>query len=128
VAVRVLIVDDHAGFRRAARRTVAFSEGFVVVGEVATGEESLRAVLELDPDLVVMDIRLPGINGFEAARRIVAERKGTVVLMVSGYGSEDVGAFDARVATSGSAGYVPKALFTPERLAQEWAAASSGRT
>jgi DNA-binding NarL/FixJ family response regulator len=127
VAVRVLIVDDHAGFRRAARRTVAFSEGFVVVGEVATGEESLRAVLELDPDLVVMDIRLPGINGFEAARRIVAERKGTVVLIVSGYGSEDVGAFDARVATSGSAGYVPKALFTPERLAQEWAAASSGR-
>jgi DNA-binding NarL/FixJ family response regulator len=128
VAVPVLIVDDHAGFRRAARRTVAFSEGFVVVGEVGTGEESLRAVLELGPDLVVMDIRLPGMDGFEAARRIVAERKGTVVLIVSGYGSEDVGAFDARVATSGSAGYVPKALFTPERLAQEWAAASSGRT
>lgn len=106
---------------------MAFSEGFVVVGEVGTGEESLRVVLELLPDLVVMDIRLPGMDGFEAARRIVAQREGTVVLMVSGYGSEDVGAFDARLATSGSAGYVPKALFTPERLAQEWAAASSGR-
>ncbi len=46
---------------------MAFSQGVVVVGEVGTGEESLRAVLELDPDLVVMDIRLPGIDGFEAA-------------------------------------------------------------
>lgn len=127
VAVRVLIVDDHATARRAARRTIAFTDGFVAVGEASTGEEAVHAVAELCPDLVLMDLRLPGIDGFEAARLIAGERRRTVVLVVSAYAPEDLDEFDLRLQRSGSAGYVPKAELSPDRLIEEWAAASSDR-
>lgn len=126
VTVRVLIVDDHATARHAARRTVAFTDGFVAVGEASTGEEAVHAVAELCPDLVLMDLHLPGIDGFEAARLIVGECRRTVVLVVSAYAREDLDEFDVRLQRSGSAGYVPKAELSPDRLSEEWAAASSG--
>ena len=68
--VRVLTVDDHASFRSTARALVAATEGFEVAGEVATGEEAVAAVERLHPDLVLMDVRLPGIDGYEATRQI----------------------------------------------------------
>ena len=67
---RVLVVDDQDPFRRAMAAVVAETDGFVVVGAVASGEESLVAVQELRPDLVLMDVNLPGIDGVEATRRI----------------------------------------------------------
>src|SRR5438128_2279923 len=65
--VRVLIVDDQEPFRLAARMVVEATDGFEVVGESETGEASIEAAQDLDPDLVLMDVNLPGINGLEAA-------------------------------------------------------------
>ena len=68
--VRVLIVDDQEPFRRAMGAVVDATDGFVVVGSATSGEESLRSAGELRPDLVLMDVNLPGIDGIEAARRL----------------------------------------------------------
>src|SRR5437763_12549935 len=70
--VRVLIVDDQAAFRRAACSVVELTPGFVVVGEAETGEGSIDAARAMQPDLVLMDVHLPGIDGLEASRRMLA--------------------------------------------------------
>ena len=74
--VGVLIVDDQAPFRDVARTVVALSPGFDVVAEAASGEEAVAAVAERHPQLVLMDINLPGINGLEATRRITDAQPG----------------------------------------------------
>ena len=68
--VRVLIVDDQVPFRRAAQAVVESTDSFVVIGAVATAEDALASVAELEPDLVLMDVNLPGIDGMEASRRL----------------------------------------------------------
>lgn len=123
--VRVLVVDDQEPFRRAMAAVVDVTDGFVVVGSVASGEDSLRAAANLVPDLVLMDVNLPGIDGIEATRRIRDGHRngsGPVVVLLSTYDEEE---FD--VAGSGAAGYVTKAAFGPERLTETWAAAAPAR-
>jgi len=80
---RVLVVDDQAGFRRAAARIVAQMPGFSLVGEADTGEHGVTMARVLHPDVVLMDFRLPGMNGAQATRAIVAARPATVVVLVS---------------------------------------------
>ena len=122
--VRVLIVDDQEPFRMAARMVVEATDGFEVVGESETGEDSVDKARELAPDLVLMDVNLPGINGLDATRQILAEGKGSVVvLLLSTYEEEE---YAPRAAECGAAAYVPKAVFGPDRLEQAWAAATSG--
>src|SRR6476646_4031424 len=87
--VRVLVVDDQEPFRRAMAAVADETDGFVVVGAVASGEESLRAAVELQPDLVLMDVNLPGISGIEAARRLRPEGNGPVVFLLSTYDEEE---------------------------------------
>ncbi len=70
---RVLIVDDHDGFRATARRTLE-TGGFEVVGEAADGEAALEAARELRPDVVLLDVQLPGIDGFEVSRKLSCDR------------------------------------------------------
>src|SRR5262245_10482183 len=70
--VKVLIVDDQAPFRAAARTVVALTAGFEVVGEAESGEAAVEAARALVPDLVLMDVHLPGIDGEEATRQILA--------------------------------------------------------
>lgn len=121
--MKVLIVEDQEPFRLAARLVVEATEGFEVVGEVETGEASVDAVPELGPDLVLMDVNLPGINGLEATRRIRAgsgARQPVVVLVLSTYEAAE---YAPRAAEAGAAGFIPKGEFTPERLEEEWAAA-----
>jgi DNA-binding NarL/FixJ family response regulator len=121
--VRVLIVDDQEPFRMAARAVVEATDGFEVAGEAETGEDSVQRARELNPDLVLMDVNLPGIDGLEATRQILAEAEGrVVVLLVSTYEAEE---YAPRAAEVGAASYISKSEFEPDRLADAWAAASS---
>jgi DNA-binding NarL/FixJ family response regulator len=121
--VRVLVVDDQEPFRRAMASVVDATEGFEVVGSATTGEESLVMAGELAPDLVLMDVNLPGIDGIEAARQLTVRPDGPVVFLLSTYDEDEVGASE-RVA----AVYIPKAVFGPDRLSAAWeeATRSSG--
>ncbi len=123
MAVRVLIVDDQEPFRLAARAVVEMTDGFEVVGEAETGEGSVEAARSLDPDLVLMDVNLPGIDGLEATRRILADSKRTVVLLVSTYEADE---YAPRAAEVGAAAYIPKSEFEPDRLEEAWASATAG--
>jgi DNA-binding NarL/FixJ family response regulator len=118
--IRVLIVDDLEPFRKAAREVVAASDGFVSVGEAVSGEEAVAEATRLQPDLVLMDVNLPGIDGMEATRRIRAQSVRTVVLLLSTFtaGGSDY------IARCGAAEYIPKSRFGPDRLAQAWSEAS----
>ena len=81
--VRVLTVDDQERFRRVAEDVIAATPGFAVVGEAASGEEALDAVDRLDPQLVLCDVRMPGLDGIEVARRLSATHPDTVVVLIS---------------------------------------------
>lgn len=118
--VRVLIVDDQEPFRRAMAIVVEETEGFVVAGMATTGEESLTAAAELRPDLVLMDVNLPGIDGIEATRRLTSAADAPVVILLSTYEEDQF-----EVAGSGATAYVAKAAFGPDRLSEAWSSAVS---
>jgi DNA-binding NarL/FixJ family response regulator len=124
MAVRVLIVDDQEPFRQAARAVVELTDGFEVAGEAETGEVAVDLARELQPDLVLMDVNLPGIDGLEATKRILSDSDGRViVLMVSTYEADE---YAPRAAEAGAAAYIPKSEFEPDRLSEAWAAAERG--
>jgi len=116
VAVRVLIVDDLVPFRRVARRVIDASDGFVAVGEAGSGEEAVLAAGLLRPDLVLMDVNLPGIDGIEATRRIRSQGRAPVVLLLSTWDHDD----GSGAAQCGAAEYIPKSQFGPDSLAVAW--------
>ena len=117
MAVKVLIVDDQKAFRVAAREVVNVTQGFEVVGEAETGDDSVLAARRLHPDLVLMDVNLPGIDGLEASRRIKAEQAEVVVLLLSTYDRED---FATRIAGSGASAFIAKASFGSDSLSDAW--------
>jgi DNA-binding NarL/FixJ family response regulator len=121
MAVRVLIVDDQEPFRLAARAVVEATDGFEVAGEVDTGEASVQAARELEPDLVLMDVNLPGIDGLEATRQILDGSDAVVVLLLSTYEADE---YAPRAAEVGAAAYIPKSEFEPDRLAEAWSEAT----
>ena len=121
--VRVLVVDDQEPFRKAMTAVVQETAGFEIVGLATTGEESLTAVAELRPDLVLMDVNLPGIDGIEAARSLTsAVRNRPVVILLSTYDEDE---FD--LAGSGATAYVSKSALSPDRLSGAWSAAAAQR-
>ena len=122
MAVRVLIVDDQESFRAAAGEVVRASTGFELIGEARTGEDSVEAARRLRPDLVLMDVNLPGIDGVEASRRIRAERAEVIVFLLSTHDQEDL---SSRIRGSGAATFIPKAVFGSESLANAWNEAAS---
>jgi DNA-binding NarL/FixJ family response regulator len=103
--IRVLIADDHALFRYGMRAMLNSDPGFKVVGEAATGEEAVGKATELKPDIVLMDIQMPDINGIDATRRIVQVDPGIGVVVVTMF-EEDDSVFAAMRA--GARGYVLK--------------------
>jgi len=115
--IKVLIVDDQPPFRAVARTVVGLTTGFEVIGEAVTGEDAVSMAADLDPDLVLMDINLPGINGIEATRRIVQARPETAVLLLSTYREQDLPG-DAR--TCGALGYVHKEDLGPTTVRDRW--------
>ena len=100
---RVLLVDDHAGFRATARRLLEL-EGWQVVGEAIDGASAMSAAATLRPDLVLLDIGLPDLDGFVVAERLAAEGTRGIVLV----SSRDRGAYGDRVALSAAAGFIAK--------------------
>ncbi|MGI8808456.1 MAG: response regulator [Acidimicrobiales bacterium] len=82
-ALRVLIADDHPVFRDGLRLVLQSATGVELVGEATTGSEAVRAAAELEPDVVVMDLQMPGISGIEATRQILAARPDTAVVVLT---------------------------------------------
>jgi DNA-binding NarL/FixJ family response regulator len=114
VATTVLIVDDHPSFRASARALLE-AEGFEVVGEAEDGAQALRAVEELRPDVVLLDVQLPDLDGFEVAARLKRlNGAGPAVVLTS---SRDGSDFGPLVAQSGACGFVPKAELSAAALA-----------
>jgi DNA-binding NarL/FixJ family response regulator len=108
----VLIVDDHAGFRSLARYFLE-SAGFDVVGEAGTGATAIEAAARLQPDVVLLDVLLPDLDGFEVTRRIREGRRPPVVILTS---TRDAVDFGHRIETSGARGFVGKAELSRTRL------------
>ena len=81
--ITVLLADDHALVRKGFRRMLEDESDMVVVGEAGSGEESIKLARELQPNVVVMDCALPGMNGLQATRKIIQDSPETAVLMLS---------------------------------------------
>jgi CheY-like chemotaxis protein len=105
----VLIVDDHPSFRASARRLLE-EEGYVVVGEAADGADALRVARELAPDVILLDVRLPDLDGFAVSRRITGPDDGgdatPDVILIS---SREVDEWGGAAAEAGALGFIPKA-------------------
>jgi DNA-binding NarL/FixJ family response regulator len=115
--VRVLVVDDQSPFRAAARTLLRLTEGFTFAGDAATGEDAVVQAAGLAPDLVLMDLNLPGIDGIEATRRILAAAPSVVVFLCSTYEQADL---PAEATTSGAKAYIHKEELAPALLATLW--------
>ena len=120
--VSVLIVDDQKPFRDAARTVVRLTGGFTVVGEAGTAEEALAVIDDLKPDLVLMDINMPGVGGLEGTRRITTEHPDVVVVLLSTYAREDL---PSDATACGARTYVNKEDFGPALLRQIWTDAAA---
>ena len=112
MARTLLIVDDHAEFRAFARRLLD-DDGFEVAGEAADGEAALEAVERLRPDVVLLDVQLPRLDGFEVARRVAREGLGPCVVLTS---SRDASDYGGRIAASPARGFIPKAELSGDAL------------
>ena len=108
-------MDDQERWRRLLRDVVGATPGLTAVGEAGSGEASLEAVERLAPRLVVMDVRMPGIGGIEATRRLLASHPGIVVVLVSGDGHhEDAFGSSDRVT------FLRKERLSPQGLGAAW--------
>lgn len=109
----VLIVDDHGGFRAWARQFLE-AEGYRVAGEAADGKEAILATNRLQPDLVLLDVHLPDMDGFEVARRLARrDRNGPDVVLIS---SREAVEFGHRITESGVLGFISKEELSSETL------------
>ena len=109
----VLIVDDHAEFRRTLRALLE-AEGFEVIGEAANGEAALLAVQRLQPQLIVLDVQLPDLDGFEVAARLAARRDPPAVILTS---SRSADSYRRRLANTSAVGFIAKSELSGEAVA-----------
>lgn len=111
--VRILIADDHSVVRAGLRALLEQRDNFRVVAEASTGEEAVQRAQEYHPDVAVLDIRMPGVSGIEACRRIVETVPGCRVVMLTSYAEDELllAAIDA-----GASGYVLKRIGSDELL------------
>jgi DNA-binding NarL/FixJ family response regulator len=109
----VVIVDDHSAFRRSAAALLS-AEGFDVVGEAANGVDAINAVDSLRPDIVLLDIQLPGVDGFVVAERLCAGSDPPKVVLIS---SRDANAYGVQLSRSSAVGFVRKSGLSGAALA-----------
>ncbi len=113
----VLVVDDQMPFRLAAKAVLRRMEGFELAGEAASGTEAIELVGQLHPELVLMDINMPEMNGIEATRRITSAYPGIVVILCSTYDASDL---PSGAAASGASGYLNKEQLAADSLLRMW--------
>jgi DNA-binding NarL/FixJ family response regulator len=123
-SIRVLVADDKPQFLRAARSVVERTAGFELVGEATSGEQALALAASLQPDLMVIDITMPGIGGIEAARLIIDRYPNAVAVLVSTYAEEDL---PPTARSCGAVGYIHKEGFGPDSLRDVWGRRPSAR-
>jgi DNA-binding NarL/FixJ family response regulator len=109
----VLIVDDHPSFRASARRLLE-AEGFNVVGEAADGQAAIAAAQELRPEVVLLDVQLPDLDGFEVAARLAALGLPSAVVLTS---SRNAAEYGRMVAETPVRGFIPKSDLSGALLA-----------
>jgi DNA-binding NarL/FixJ family response regulator len=109
----VVIVDDHAAFRASARALLQ-AEGFDVVGEAADGAEAVKAVAALRPEVVLLDIQLPDLDGLAVAEQLAAVPDAPAVVLIS---SRDAAAYGPRLRATPARGFIPKSGLSGEALA-----------
>ena len=115
--VTIVAVDDHEAFRHALGDLIAATSGFQLVGEASSGEEATRTVDQLSPQLVLMDVSMPGIGGIAAARRMLDRRPDVVIVLIS----VDDPAFHPGVIALGDAvACVRKQDLRPQKLRELW--------
>ena len=112
VAATVLIVDDHAGFRSFARALLE-AEGFDVVGEAADGASALAAARALSPELVLLDVALPDMDGFAVCDALLEYGTGQVVVLTS---SRDASSYRRQLERSGARGFIAKSELSGQAL------------
>ena len=120
--IRLLLADDHAVVRSGLRLLLEAQPDMAIIGEAENGEDAIRRTAELSPDVVLMDIEMPGMNGIEAARRIKAQCPATAVLALTMYEDDQ---YFFEMLRAGAAGYVPKRA-APDELASAIRAVSRG--
>jgi DNA-binding NarL/FixJ family response regulator len=113
MARTILIVDDHAGFRASARRVLE-AAGYEVMADAVDGDSGVAAAVDLGPDVVLLDLQLPDIDGFEVARRLERAGVASAIVLTS---SRDRSDFGSLIDSSGARGFVPKAELSAESLA-----------
>jgi two-component system, NarL family, invasion response regulator UvrY len=119
----VVVVDDQAPFRLAVKAVLRRLDGFELAGEAVSGPEAVELVAALRPALVLMDINMPGMNGIEATRRILAAHPDVVVFLCSSY---DVADLPRDAVGSGASGYLSKERFGADTLRRLWAGRAAG--
>jgi DNA-binding NarL/FixJ family response regulator len=115
--VGVLTVDDQAVFRRVAHDVIEATDGFAPVGEACSGEEAITIADRIHPELVLMDVRMPGMNGIEAARRISAAHPDTTIVLITVASLEEV---PGSPRSCGAVELVRKQDFGPTMLRELW--------
>ena len=113
---RVLVVDDNETFQRVARSLVSAAQNLRLVGVAASGEEAIRLLPELKPDLVLLDVHMPGLSGPETAPLIRRERPSSVVVLVSA----DPGSVAVDLPSIGAAAFLSKVELSPRKLDELW--------
>jgi|SRR5690349_9814987 DNA-binding NarL/FixJ family response regulator len=114
MAREAVIVDDHSGFRQQARWLLE-QIGYRVVGEAASGSEAMSKVRRLKPDVVMLDIQLPDVDGFAVAKALTSDSPSPAVLLVSTRDAEDYG---TRLTSCGAVGFIAKADLSADSLAK----------
>jgi DNA-binding NarL/FixJ family response regulator len=109
--VRILIADDHRLFAESLARSLELDQRIEVVGQARNGAEAVLLVDELEPDVVLMDLQMPVLDGVEATRQLLAAHPATTVLVLTGSDSPDQ---ITRASAAGAAGYVTKDRTTEE--------------
>ena len=115
VLIKILIVDDHGMMREGLKMILSNLDGIEVIGEASSGEEALKLTRKFKPDVVLMDLQMPGMGGVEAASRLMRANPDAKILVFSAFAEEP---FPSRMMQAGCSGYITKKECTPTQMSE----------